>query len=354
MSTAAIEPPGSPKPINNKRKADDVDLDPHADASRLGGPIKVIEVAPGGDVLLKVRKAGRDDYVGGGNGNIEYDQDEGGDNKPSDEENSDSEVGGDGEYHFDSDEFGDEETDIDLTDDEEAGGTGSGREDEGNIEPEDDDEADAIDIIVSSKVLCSKSGMFKRMLEGPFTEAQTKMIQIEEDHPTVFLGFCEILHDAFDNSTPIDRNWFVEFLKIVDMRDAVRGVKSWVKDRLHKHFQRIDILAKQPWSQRQFRLEYPFRGIRNGIRHITMTDMMITAAVFRFINIFLKTSRLCLTSICIGGDKQDADSIWDNLPACINGKKLKRRCIIFLNLFWSVTDFTREVVESCKIPNERH
>jgi hypothetical protein len=302
MSTAAIEPPGFSRPINNKRKADDADLDPQADASRQRGPFKVVEVAPGGDVLIKVRRPGWNDYVGGRDGNTEGDH---------------SEAGGG-----------------------EADEAGSGRADEGDIDLEDDDEPDAIDIVVSSEVLCSKSGMFKRMLEGPFIEAQTKTIQVEEEYPTVFVGFCQILHGAFDDSTPIDRDWFVEFLKIVDMRDAIRGVESWVKDRLRKHFQRIDMLAKQPWSQRQFRLKYPFRGIRNGVRHITMTDMMITAAVFRFEDIFLTTSRLCLVSIHMGGE-EDAGGIWDNVPACVNGEKLKRKCIFFINLFWSVTNLTR-------------
>lgn len=93
--------------------------------------------------------------------------------------------------------------------------------------------------------------MVKAMLQGTYLESQTKVIELEEDNPTSFLNFCEILHVVFDNATPIDRAWFQDFLKIFDMRDAARGVESWVKDRLGEYFERVNALANLPWIQRR-------------------------------------------------------------------------------------------------------
>jgi len=291
VAPAAIKPRRSER-LNKKRKADDADVDTHADSKRLKGPIKIVEVAPGGDVLIKVRRPGWK-------------------NERDKVHNSNS--GG-----------GLHET-----------RTGKAQKARGNSKAKDGNDLDddqAIDILVSSEVLSSGSSMFKVMLQGRYLEAQTKIIEVE-DNPTIFLNFCEVLHGVFDNKTPIDTTWFREFLRIVDMRDAARAVEHWVTDRLGGYFERIKTFEIRPWSQRQHSQNSLFHRIPNGVHQMEVEDVMMIAAFFRFEHLFWKAFIMCLTTFRLGGDKASEATnigIWEGYPTSIRAEKLRGKSILGL------------------------
>jgi len=101
----------------------------------------------------------------------------------------------------------------------------------------------ALDIKVSSTVLCLASKVFNTMLNSPFVEASSKVIDLKEDDPRVILDFCYIIHHQHDRVKHIDVKLVRGLITLADMRDCRGALKLWLSSVLEEYIRHVNLGA---------------------------------------------------------------------------------------------------------------
>lgn len=181
-----------------------------------------------------------------------------------------------------------------------------------------------IEIKVNSAVMSIGSGYFRTLLRSNFREASSRIVEMPEDDPELFLDYCRILHRDLDatNKSPA---WFMGIAKIAEMRVSTSALRAEIRGGLEAvlaAFSHLDSMKPQFFSQSTMVGDWLWRA----------DDLISLSAVFDFDVIFYQLTRLRLLYYKVGIDQSNSPSygpewispheFYNNSPSAAHGRTL--------------------------------
>lgn len=146
---------------------------------------------------------------------------------------------------------------------------------------------DAVDIGVSSHVLCLASKVYSTMLNSPFLESSTKVVGLTEDDPQTILDFCHIIHHQYGSVKDMTAKRLRGLMIVADMRDCRESLQSWISATIQDYTKWVeDTVVDTPTST-----PIPFP---TSIEGLLIEDIIAFAYIFEIESLFRNATEICL------------------------------------------------------------
>lgn len=134
---------------------------------------------------------------------------------------------------------------------------------------------DAIEVQVFGNVLSLASDVFARELSSSFIEAQSKTIELPDEHPGAVLDFCNLLHHKIENLEHCKGKRLLNLALFADARLCTPVLSPWIQARVAEGLRFPDLPCVEDFE----------------LLDLEWQDLLVITAIFDFHDLFWTISK---------------------------------------------------------------